>query len=293
MKMKQSLIYGFCVFWIAVCFLSGSAVAQSLFKGRRIYLNMPEKKSFRVGITGTTAGYNFIALIEDTQQETISLGALGFWEMVPDPPAYLRNYDLQFVIENHARGNFEIEFEYDEKLQDIRYRVKSGAVLLKLDASEYYPVLIVDSTESIVEKAAVDPAAKEVKRMILFDFNSFDVDLREYYGRIKQMLKNPALSHNFYYYESAGYNNYYFKIYSEVEKLDIEKMGLSTENGRIGYYQRVLENLKSRLGTDFVDQAIIVTRFGKKFSFELKKYASEIGLSRNMEITFWSYGEIE
>ena len=44
---------------------------------------------------------------------------------------------------------------------------------------------------------------------------------------------------------------------------------------------------------DFADQIIIVTRFGKKLSAELKKYANEIGLSKTMEISFWSYKEIE
>jgi hypothetical protein len=55
----------------------------------------------------------------------------------------------------------------------------------------------------------------------------------------------------------------------------------------------VLDNIKSRLGTDFADQVIIVTRFGKKFSEELKKYAGEIGMKKNMVITLRSYDDIK
>jgi hypothetical protein len=70
-------------------------------------------------------------------------------------------------------------------------------------------------------------------------------------------------------------------------------MGLSLENGTREYYQKVLDNLKIRLGTDFADQVIIVCRFGKKFSEELKKYAHEIGMSPDMVITLWSYDDIK
>ena len=112
-------------------------------------------------------------------------------------------------------------------------------------------------------------------------------------GKIKTLLSNPDYSPYFYYYESANYNGYYFKIYQSVGQLDTEKMGLSSEDTTLEYYQGILDNLKSRMGTDFADQIIIVTRFGKRFSKELKKYAKEIGLSRNMVTTFWAYDEIK
>jgi hypothetical protein len=299
MKMRQQLFIGLCIIWLCVIWVAGgsstgAAAAENLFKNRRIHLSIPENRLFRIGITGTTAGYNFIALVEDAKQESIPLGELGYWEQVPDPPSFLRNYDLQLNVKNHAKGKFQIEFEYDSERQEIRYRVKDGAILVKIDDREYYPTLIIDSIASVALKsAAADPATRELKRFIFFDFNSLDVDLREYYGNVKRLLNNPAFTPYFYYYESTDYNSYYFKIYTAAPKLDIEKMGLSTENGTLEYYQKILDNIKSRLGVDFADQIIIVTRFGKKRTAELKKYANEIGLSKTMKISFWSYKEIE
>ncbi|MBW1913215.1 MAG: hypothetical protein JRI43_08710 [Deltaproteobacteria bacterium] len=69
--------------------------------------------------------------------------------------------------------------------------------------------------------------------MYLFDFNSFDVDIRKYYGAVKRLLKNKDSSHYFYYYESGNYNSYYFRTYRNVARLDTDKMGLSLENGRV------------------------------------------------------------
>ena len=70
-------------------------------------------------------------------------------------------------------------------------------------------------------------------------------------------------------------------------------MGLSLENGSLEYYQKVLDNLKALHGVDFANQLIIVSRFGKKFSNELKQYAYEIGINRDMVVTFYSFDDIE
>jgi hypothetical protein len=70
-------------------------------------------------------------------------------------------------------------------------------------------------------------------------------------------------------------------------------MGLSLENGSLEYYQKILDNLKSLHGVNFADQVIIISRFGKKYSKDLKKYALEIGMNENMIVTLWSYDDIQ
>jgi len=292
MKTKLHPVKWFCIFLLAGWTLAGEIHAEILFKGRRIQLSNDSNRVFRVGLTGTTAGYNFLALIENAKQESISLGELGYWELVADPPSSLRNYDLQLVIKNRYKGKFQIEFAYDRSRQDIRYRILNGPVRVKLDSSEYYPAMIIDHIAAVTLNDEEGIIRSGSKRLLFYDFNSFDSDLRKYYGSVKRLLKNSDFSHYFYNYEAGNYNSYYFKIYQDIEKLDTDKMGLSLENDTLEYYQRVLDNLKSLHGTDFADQVIIVSRFGKKYSRELKIYAYEIGMSRNMIITLWTYGDI-
>ncbi len=291
--MKRKLLFWCFIFLATGWSLAGTIEAGSLFKGRNIQLSNDDNHLFRIGITGTTAGYNFIALIKTAKQEPISLGDLGYWEKVPDPPSFLRNYDLQLFIKNNYNGKFQIEFEYDSIKRDIEYRITEGAIKVNMDSSKYYPMLTIDSV--ITARPESDTLVKDddSKRFLFFDFNSFDVDLRKYYGKVKILLKNPDYSPYFYYYESANYNSYYFKTYQSVGQLDTEKMGLSSEDATLEYYQKILDNLKSRMGTDFADQIIIVTRFGKKHSKQLKKYSKEIGLSKHMVTTFWAYDEIK
>ncbi|MFC1817227.1 hypothetical protein ACFL0M_15130 [Thermodesulfobacteriota bacterium] len=293
MKTKRQPFKWFCILLIAGWSFAGDVCADGLFKDRRIHLRIDANSIFSAGVTGTTAGYNYIALIENAKQESISLGNLGYWEQVDDLPSFLRNYDLQLIIKNQAKGKFKIEFEYDRQQQDIIYRISEGKIQVKLDNTEYYPALIIEDVTPVAKKVDEDRLPKDAKRVLFFDFNNFDVDLRSYYGSVKRLLKNPDYSHYFYYYEASNYNGYYFKTYQNAAKLDTDKMGLSLENGTREYYQKVLDNLKSRLGTDFADQVIIVSRFGKKFSEELKKYAHEIGMSPDMVITLWSYDDIK
>lgn len=293
MKAKWYPVKWFCILLIAGGWFAADVCAETLFSGRQIHLSNDEHRSFKIGVTGTTAGYNFIALIEKAKQESISLGELGYWEQVDDPPSYLRNYDLQLIVKNRFKGKFQIEFEYDQKQHDINYRVVQGPVQVRLDNSNYYPTLIIDHILAITTSGDIAAVRSGYKRFIFYDFNSFDADLRKYYGRIKHLIKNPAFSHYYYYYESGNYNSYYFKTYQQSAKLDTDKMGLSLENGTLKYYQKVLDNLKSLHGTDFADQIIIITRFGKKYSESLKEYAYEIGMSKNMAITLWSYDDLE
>ncbi len=293
MKTKLHPVKWFCIFLLAGWALAGEIHAETLFKGRRIQLSNDNNRVFKIGLTGTTAGYNFLALIENAKQESISLGELGYWELVADPPSSLRNYDLQLVIKNRYKGKFQIEFAYDRSRQDIRYRILNGPVRVKLDSSEYYPALIIDHIAAVTLSDKEGIIRSGSKRFLFYDFNSFDADLRKYYGSVKRFLENPDFSHYFYYYEAGNYNSYYFKIYQDIEKLDTDKMGLSLENDTLEYYQKVLDNLKSLHGTDFADQVIIVSRFGKKYSRELKIYAYEIGMSRNMIITLWAYEDIQ
>jgi len=290
---KRNILFWCFIFWAAGFSFVGTIEAESLFKGRNIQLSNDDNHLFRIGIKGTTAGYNFIALIETAKQESISLGDLGYWELVPDPPSFLRNYDLQLFIKNNYKGKFQIEFEYNRTTRDIEYRINEGVIKVSLDKSRYYPLLTVDSVVTARLTDDTSTLDDHSKRFLFFDFNSFDVDLRKYYGKVKSLLNNPDYSPYFYYYESANYNSYYFKTYQNAGQLDTEKMGLSSENATLEYYQRVLDNLKSRMGTDFADQIILVTRFGKKYSKELKKYSKEIGLSRNMVTTFWAYDDIK
>lgn len=292
--MKSKLLFYCCVcVWAAVCFSSiGYAAGNTLFESRSILLSKDDNRVFSIGITGTTAGYNYLALIENAKQESISLGELGYWERVPDAQSYLRNYDLQLIIENNYDGNFLIEFEYDKNREDIIYRIKKGTVAVVLDNRDYYPTLIINGTASRGNYDEI-PIKSGSKRVFFFDFNSFDVDLRKYYGHVKRLMSNKDFLHYFYYYESGNYNSYYFKTYNSVGKLDTDKMGLSLENGTLEYYQKVLDDLKSRFGSEFAGQIIIVSRFGKRFSPDLKKYANDIGISREMVVTFISYEDID
>jgi hypothetical protein len=267
--------------------------ADALFTGRKILLNNDKNISFRIGITGTTAGHNYMALIENAKEESISLGDLGYWELVSDPPSFLRNYDLQLIVKNNYKGNFQIEFNYNNQRHNIDYRIKEGLIEVKIDNSGYYPALIIDGVKSLVQMLGEGGAGGNLKNLLFFDFNSLDVDLRKYYGNIKSVMNKSDASHYFYYYESGGYNSYYFKTYKDVAELDTDKMGLSLEDGSLEYYQKILDNLKSLFGTGFADRVIIISRFGNKFSKELTKYAHEIGLGEDMDITFWSYDQIQ
>jgi len=292
MKVKWPFFIGFCICLIAGASSVDYVSAQTLFEGRRIHLSNNDKRVFSIGVTGTTAGYNYLALIENAKQQSISLGDLGYWELVPDSPSFLRNHDLQLIVKNNSRGKFQIEFEYDTRKRNIDYRIKKGAIQVKIDGSSYYPTLIIDSVASVSASYDADAMRRGAKRILFFDFNSFDVDLRKYYGSVKRLLNNPDDSHYFYYYESGNYNSYYFKTYESVAKLDTDKMGLSLEDGTLEYYQKVLDNLKSLFGSELAGQVIIVSRFGDKFSTELKNYAYDIGVSRNM-VTFRSYEDIK
>lgn len=277
--------------WLAllvVMLAASSLSAAGLFKDRRIYLSNDDHRAFRIGVTGTTAGENYIPLIEDAQEQAVSLGDLGYWELVPDPPSFLRNHDLQLLVRNRARGRFQLLFEYDRHRHDIGYRVKEGEVMVHLDDSGYYPALVV---ESVATGARVVPA-DDLHRAVFFDFNSFDSDLRRYYGSVKDLVTNPGYTTHFYYYEAGNYDSYYFKTVRNAAALDTEKMGLSIEAGRLSYYQHVLDDIKARHGSDFADQIILVTRFGKPFETALQQYAREIGLARRMALVLWSYADL-
>jgi len=293
--MKSSYKYKSWSFFFLMLFMASAADinAGTLFTGRQIHLNNDKNSSFRIGITGTTAGYNYLALIENAKEESISLGDLGYWELVTDPPSSLRNYDLQLTVRNNYKGNFQIEFNYNKQRHTIDYAIKEGPIEVKLDSSSYYPTLIIEGLTSLVQLLEEGGSGSGIKNFLFFDFNSLDVDLRKHYGNIKSLLKNSDDNHYFYYYESGDYNSYYFKTYKDVAELDTDKMGLSLEDGSLGYYQKILDNLKSLFGTKFADRVIIISRFGNKFSKELTKYAYEIGLGESMEVTFWSYDQIQ
>ena len=127
---------------LSACWLfAAGAVAEGLFEGREIYLSNTANKVIRIGVTGTTSGHNFVALMENARQESISLGKLGYWEKVPDPPSFLRNYDLQLTAKNRSAGNFRLELAYNPAGKDIRFRVLEGAVKVSLDQSGYYATL--------------------------------------------------------------------------------------------------------------------------------------------------------
>ena len=282
-----------CVMLAVGCLFAAESGAESLFPGRQIYLGNDDNHRFRVGVTGTTAGYNFFALVSGANQQAISLGELGYWEMVADPPSVLRNHDLQMTVKNRYSGQFQIEFAYDKNRRDIRYRVLTGPVTVRMDTGEYYPTLIVEKAVSAVDVSGQSMIDAASRRFLFFDFNSFDADLRKHYGKVKRLLSSPDYRAYFYYYESANYNSYYFKTYRDTGRLNTEKMGLSLEDGTLAYYQQVLDNLKSRHGGDFTDQIILVTRFGKKHARSLKTYARDIGVSKDMVVTVWSYEDIQ
>jgi len=108
MKSNHKILSGLFIILFISILSPGHVKAEFLFKGREIHLNNEKYDVFRIGITGTTAGYNYIALIENAREESISLGEMGYWELVEDPPSYLRNHDLQMIVENNHQGNFQI-----------------------------------------------------------------------------------------------------------------------------------------------------------------------------------------
>jgi len=293
MKSKYIILSGLLLTLFILISVSDSSNAENLFKDREIFLNNEKYNVFRIGITGTTAGYNYIALIEKAREESISLGEIGYWELVEDSPSYLRNHDLQMIVENNHQGNFQIEFKYNKKAKNLEYIKKEGNIKISLDRNGYYPKLVIDSVTSVSQMIEDGIIGKDSKSLILFDFNSFDVDLRKYYGNVKDLLKKTDSNYYFYYYESGDYNSYYFKTFSNTGQLDTDKMGLSLENSTLGYYQKILDNLKSLYGTDFAERVIIISRFGDKFDEELKEYSKEIGIGENTEVFFWSYDQIK
>jgi len=282
-----------CAFLAMGWVFAGISNAESLFGGRRIFLSNDDNHVFKIGVTGTTAGYNFIALAKNARRESVSLGDLGYWELVSDPPSSLRNFDLQLNIENRYDGIFQIEFAYDKTARDIRYRVLEGPVRVKVDTSRYYPTILVEKTADAPPPVQPPPEKTALRRILFFDFNHFDADLRKHYGKVKRMLNHPDYAAYFYYYESTNYDSYHFRTYRNTARLDTEKMGLSLEDGTLVYYQKVLENLKSRHGDDFTDHVILVTRFGKKYANDLKKFARDIGISDDMVVTIWSYDDVQ
>lgn len=269
------------------------AGAGTLFKDRKIYLNNEKYSLFRIGVTGTTAGYNYIALIKNAREESVSLGEIGYWEQVDDPPSYLRNHDLQMIIENNHQGNFQIEFRYNKEAKDLEYEKTEGNIKISLDRSGYYPRLVIESIASVSQLIEEGIIGKDTKSMIFFDFNSFDVDLRKYYGSIKNLIRKTGSNHFFYYYESGDYNSYYFRIFKSVGELDTDKMGLSLENETLSYYQKIIDNLKSLHGSDFTEKLIIISRSGNKFEKELRAYSKEIGIGEGTEVFFWSYDQLK
>jgi hypothetical protein len=269
------------------------ALAAGLFAGRDIHLRDDANRRFTIGVTGTTAGRNYIALVANAVQEAVALGALGFWERVPDPPTYLRNTDLQLIVINQQQGQFRIGFTYNPQRRDIDYEILEGRIRVEVNRQAYYPELIVKPARETAASAAVGPPADNGRQhLVFFDFNSFDSDLRRYYGRVKRLLRDPAYQSFFYYYASGNYNDYYFKTYRNTDQLDTAKMGLSLEDGSLEYYQKILDNLKSRHGTDFAAQITIVSRFGTPYADQLRAYARDIGLSRTMAVDFISYEDM-
>jgi len=78
--------------------MASPAGAESLFKGRQIYLSDSDKQVFNVGVKGSTAGYNYVALVEGAKQESISLSDLGYWEKINDPPSFPRPAGLLQIV---------------------------------------------------------------------------------------------------------------------------------------------------------------------------------------------------
>ena len=282
-----------CLLVAASWLCAGGALAGSLFEGREVFLSDPARKVIRIGVTGSTSGHNFLALLENAKQESISLGELGYWEKVPDPPSFLRNYDLQLIVKNNADEMFQIELAYDPAAKDIHFQVLEGNVRASLDSRNYYPTLVVEDSAPVKVAAAVSPPTRQSrKKMLFFDFNSFDADLRKHYGQVKRLMGDPDFTAHFYYYESAEYDQYHFKTYRDTARLDTEKMGLSLEDGTLAYYQKVLENIKALHGNDLAGEIILVTRFGKKYAPALEKYARDIGIGKQAPVRIWSYEDV-
>ncbi len=293
MNTVANLTIKICLLVAASWLCAGGALAGSLFGDREIYLSNPARKVIRIGVTGSTSGHNFLALLENAKQESISLGELGYWEKVPDPPSFLRNYDLQLTVKNNADELFQIELAYDPAAKDIQFQVLEGNVKASLDSRNYYPTLVVEDSAPVKVTAAVSPPPPQSrKKMLFFDFNSFDADLRKHYGQVKRLIDDPGFMAHFYYYESAEYDQYHFKTYRDTARLDTEKMGLSLEDGTLAYYQKVLENLKALHGNDLAGDVILVTRFGKKYAQALEKYALDIGIEKQAPVRIWSYEDV-
>lgn len=70
MKIKRQPFKWFCIFLIAGWFYGSAVWAEGLFKNRRIDLGREDNRIFSIGVTGTTAGYNYIALVENAREES-------------------------------------------------------------------------------------------------------------------------------------------------------------------------------------------------------------------------------
>jgi hypothetical protein len=293
-RLARMLLAAGCI--LAVCCpvaAAGNAEPEGLlFKDREIHLELPLNAQVTFGVTGTTAGRRFIALATEARQQPIDLSALGYWEKVADPPSSLRNHDLQVMVHNRFNGRFKIELAYDPGHRQIRYRVVGGDVLVQVDGGSYVPLLTVVPK---AEHGAVSPATQPTsgRRLVFFDFNSFDGDLKQYYGKIKRLMQNRTVAPYFFCYEAAGYDSYFFRIYSDPGRLDTAKMGLSLENGSLGYYQKALENLKAHKGEALSGRITLVSRFGHDHAIALNQFARDIGIAVDGDIRFRSYSELE
>ena len=293
MNTMTGLLIRICLLVTATWLCVGSASAAGLFEGREIYLSDPARKVVRIGITGSTAGHNFLPLMKNARQESISLGKLSYWEKVSDPPSFLRNYDLQLTVKNNAADTFEIELAYSADRKDILFRVLAGNIKARVDRSAYYPTLVIDGIAVAKAPPPATPPPAPLRRTVFFDFNSFDSDLRKHYGQVKRLMDDAAVTTYFYYYESAEYDPYYFRTYRDTAKLDTEKMGLSLEDGTLAYYQKVLENLKALHGNAITGEIILVTRYGKKFAPALKQYARDLEIGKDTTVQIWSYADVQ
>jgi hypothetical protein len=284
------------VAWLSVCRPAGAeetAIAGILFQGREIHLQQPRNQQVTFGRTGSTAGRAFIPLAGDAGRQALDLGKLGYWEKVADPPSFLRNTDLQVMVHDRTDTRFRIELAYDGKRRHIRFRVLEGAVAVRLDDSDTIPLLTIVPTGGRAATPAASLTPPSGSRIVIFDFNSFDGDLKPFYGRIKRLMQDSAAATFFYCYEADGYDPYFFKVYRDPGKLDTAKMGLSLEDGSLAYYQKVLENLKARQGDQLNGRLTLVSRFGGTHAVALNRFARDIGIAADGDIRFQSYSELE
>ena len=357
MNLKLAAFFCFIILFGSSQIIVCISEAGTVYEGRDLKILPGGKPVFSVAVTHVDSGHNLFPIRENVASTKVPLAEFGSYEVLH--PLNVNNNHPIVRIENKSLTKFRIEFRHDEEASNLTYRVKSGDITIRVDNSEYYPVLIISPRQEVshgtklyvgsnqrlpqgkVIQVLYDGMIHEVRKdnngrlyvtvsdtvvdedklkliinkfkydcrlvagtrvlfkrkeaFIFYDFNHPLGFLRRYFGQIERKKNDASYYHFFYFYESDSYSNSDFVVYQDTNKVNPEKMGLSTEYGDrddVSYYLRVVENLLLVFGRDFAHDMdiIMVTRYGKELSSELARRLREAGVRAN--IRFLAYSDL-